>query len=223
VSVSDTGLGIPKELQSKIFEPFFTTKEVGKGTGLGLSMVYGIMKNHGGAVTLYSEVGHGTRFNLYFPAVSEQAEQSTPLPPRSEPPEQPHSERLIGKMVLVVDDEPLMMNLARDILTKEGATLFSASNGEEAISFLQTNHQILNLVLLDVIMPKMDGIKAFREIRKLAPNLPVIFVSGYAESESISTLRKSGNVHFIQKPYRSAALLELVSKALEESELSVSA
>src|SRR5262249_51207509 len=135
----------------------------------------GIMENHRGVVTVYSEVGKGTRFHLYFPAVDGEV-MSHPTGAAVKPDAQA-SERLVGRMILVVDDEVLMRSLAKDILEPEGATLFFAADGEEALKFLEKNHSVLSVVLMDVIMPKMDGIKVFKELRKFAPDLPVIFSS----------------------------------------------
>lgn len=210
VSVSDTGTGIPKQIQDKIFDPFFTTKEVGKGTGLGLSMVFGIMQSHGGVVSVYSEPGHGAQFHLYFPAAMTGL---LPLKNETAPAttlRTPSVQRLQGLVILVVDDEALMRDAARDLLESEGATLFVASDGEEALGFLEKNHSMISLVLMDVIMPKMDGIKALYEIKKINPNLPVILTSGYAESKPVSQAREIFSVGFIQKPYNTDALINLI-------------
>jgi signal transduction histidine kinase/CheY-like chemotaxis protein len=219
VSVSDTGSGIPKDAQERIFDPFFTTKEVGKGTGLGLSMVYGIMENHGGLVSVYSEIGHGSQFHLYFPAAVT-AQLPKPEPSARSADRPASAPRLQGAMILVVDDEALMRNVAKDILESEGASLFLAANGEEALDFLQTNHSIVNLVVMDVIMPKMDGIKTTRELKKLNPELPVILSSGYAESNSVIQLRQELKVGFIQKPYKAEALVAMAESTLAADEAS---
>ncbi len=204
LSVTDTGTGIPKTLLSKIFDPFFTTKAQGKGTGLGLSMTYGIMKNHEGAVTVESETGRGTTFHLYFPKSNSEAATTHP---------DPSSEKVKKKItipaVLIAEDEECLRDLYRDYFSKyfPETKVLIACDGEEALEIFREHHAELTLVLLDVMMPKIQGIQAYKEMGKLKRDLKAIFISGYAESGPIAQLRQTGRVGFIQKPFETQKLL----------------
>jgi signal transduction histidine kinase len=202
LSVVDSGSGISREIQEKIFEPFFTTKQPGSGTGLGLSMVYGIMKNHKGAVSLYSEEGHGTVFHLYFP----RSTMSERTPSRTYRDERLHKRFLASQKILLVDDEESMRNVGRDILSRYGANVTLCENGAEAVQLIQDPTQQFDIVILDVIMPKMNGIEAFHRLRENLPYARYIFSSGYAESIEITNLRNEYAVQFIQKPFKGEQL-----------------
>lgn len=207
LAVADTGTGIPQELLSKIFDPFFTTKDPGKGTGMGLSMVYGIMKNHDGIVTVDSSLGQGTTFHLYFPKFSSEIISETPLS-SAENASKARNNTL--SLVLVAEDEQWLRDLYRDYFTKYFPTteVLIACDGEEALDIFRKRHEELDLLLLDVMMPKMDGLRAFKEMKKIKPETKIIFVSGYAESEFIANLRKTGGVGFVQKPIAPQQLLK---------------
>lgn len=205
MSVSDTGTGIPKEVQKKIFEPFFTTKEVGKGTGLGLSMVYGIMQNHHGTITVDSKESKGATFSLYFPAIkgkttAESADVSQEMT----------TSISINQTILIVDDDAEMRELAKDILEPRGAKVYFAGDGEEAFDVYQAHKDEIDLIVLDLIMPKRDGMTVFTEVREVNPNVKVIFSSGYAEGAEITQLRQQGAVEFIQKPFREEQLINKI-------------
>jgi Signal transduction histidine kinase len=207
--VEDTGSGIPPEHLGKIFEPFFTTKEQGKGTGLGLSTVYGIVKQSGGFIFAESEVGKGTRFIVYLPVHH--------IPPGTAveivlQPEAPETQWAGGGAILLVEDEDPVRIVAERALTRQGYEVTSARDGEEGLELVREGGQF-DLVVSDVVMPSMDGPAMAREIRKIAPELPVLFMSGYAEEQ----LRKEigiANAWFMPKPFSVQELSEKVGDVL---------
>lgn len=207
LSVSDTGCGIPANVLGKVFEPFFTTKEVGKGTGLGLSTVYGIVKQSGGFIFADSKVDEGTRFVIYLPV--HQAEE----PAKARRETKGGDNELWGTgTVLLVEDEPMVRTVAERALTRHGYSVVTANNGEEALEILERGDEFA-LLISDVVMPEMDGPTMVREARKSRPDLPVLFMSGYAEEQ----LRKSidiDKVAFLPKPFSVQELAEAARKAL---------
>ena len=207
-SITDTGVGIPSSVLGKVFEPFFTTKEVGKGTGLGLSTVYGIVKQSGGFIFADSKVGEGTTFVIYLPVHHE--EKDSAKAPAAPPPKK---EELWGSgTVLLVEDEPMVRTVAERALTRQGYTVITANNGEEALEVIGRGEPI-HLLISDVVMPVMDGPTMVREARKTRPDLPILFMSGYAEEQ----LRKSidiDNVAFLPKPFSVQELAEAARKVL---------
>ena len=212
LAISDSGIGIPKEIQKKIFEPFFTTKEIGKGTGLGLAMVYGIMQNHHGAVYVESEVGRGATFELYFPQVLESQTENGVK-------ETYINQKLMSnKRILIVDDEDMLRELLTEQLTEAGYAVCEASNGVEAIEVLkrlQAEQVRVDAVVLDMNMPKMDGAKAFAEIRALFPRMPILIVTGYAQDEMVQKVVESGANGVLVKPYDAEALFEKLNEILK--------
>ncbi|WP_205480637.1 response regulator [Sphingomonas arenae] len=207
-SITDTGVGIPPNVLGKVFEPFFTTKEVGKGTGLGLSTVYGIVKQSGGFIFAESKVGQGTTFVIYLPVHQEEKGQGpAPVVPA------PKKEDLWGTgTVLLVEDEPMVRTVAERALTRQGYTVVTANNGEEALEVIGRGEPI-DLLISDVVMPIMDGPTMVREARKTRPELPILFMSGYAEEQ----LRKSidiDNCAFLPKPFSVQELAEAARKVL---------
>ncbi|MET0587149.1 MAG: ATP-binding protein [Novosphingobium sp.] len=208
--VEDTGSGIPPENLGKIFEPFYTTKEQGKGTGLGLSTVYGIVKQSGGFIFAESEVGKGTRFSVYFPVhhVTPGDVIAAPLAPLREEPTQWAGG---GRILLVEDEDPVRM-VAERALVRAGYTVTTARDGEEGLEKLEEGGEF-DLVVSDVVMPSMDGPAMVREIRKLAPGMPVLFMSGYAEQQ----LRREidiADVHFLAKPFSVQQISDKVGQVL---------
>ena len=214
--VEDTGGGIPPEHLGKIFEPFFTTKEQGRGgamggTGLGLSTVYGIVKQSGGFIFADSEMGKGTRFTVYLPvhhAAPVAARATAPSPAK---PEEPSSWAGGGRILLVEDEDPVRI-VAERALARQGYEVTSASDGEEGLERVQAGERF-DLVVSDVVMPSMDGPAMAREIRRIVPDLPVLFMSGYAEEQ----LRKEidiENVHFLPKPFSVQQISEKVATVL---------
>jgi|GEM_PF-3182263 Signal transduction histidine kinase regulating C4-dicarboxylate transport system len=209
LSIEDNGSGIPKDLQEKIFEPFFTTKQPGSGTGLGLSMVYGIMKNHKGAVGLYSEEGHGTVFHLYFPRSRKVAYRE----PASARVAVVSKNFLRGQEILLADDEETLRNAGAEILKRYGASVHAYEDGALALAALEKNPERYKIIILDAIMPKMNGIETFHKMRELAPDAQFVFSSGYAESSEITDLRNRFAVKFIQKPFKAEQLArEIMNK-----------
>lgn len=206
ITISDTGLGMDRDTMNRIFEPFFTTKEKGKGTGLGLSMVYGIVKNHGGFIRVYSELNVGTTFRLYLPASEKDvAEEQT-------------KKRVIkggSETILVVDDEEPIRNLACDILESAGYRVITAEDGEQAIEVFRQKKDMINLVILDMIMPKMNGGETFKELRKIKKDVRAILSSGYSQNGKAREIIESGVAGFLQKPYQVDQLLEKVREVLE--------
>ncbi len=205
VNVRDSGTGIAPELLPHIFEPFFTTKEIGKGTGLGLSAVYGTMKEHNGCVTVFSELGAGSTFSLYFPLSNEQVLA-------------PHRDEVIraerGGCILVVDDEPVIRTTAHNILQELGYTVILAIDGREGLEIYQQRHAQIDLVLLDMVMPRMGGMECFHELRKVNPATRVLISSGFARDGGLQELQQLGILGFIKKPYRRAELARAVAQAL---------
>lgn len=208
--VTDTGTGIPPQIVSKIFEPFFTTKEVGKGTGLGLSTVYGIVKQSGGFIFADSEVGKGTSFTIYLP-VHHAPAGVTAAEPRPRKVQAP-SELWGSGTILLVEDEAMVRAVAERALTRHGYTVLTAESGEAALEILTREDQI-DLMISDVVMPTMDGPTTVRAAREARPDMPVLFISGYAEEQ----LRKSidiPNVSFLAKPFSVQQLAETVAGVL---------
>jgi two-component system cell cycle sensor histidine kinase/response regulator CckA len=209
LSIADTGTGIPASILSKVFEPFFTTKEIGKGTGLGLSTVYGIVKQSGGYIFADSKVGVGTRFTIYLPV--HQVEEDKEGGPRQA--KSPDDSELWGTgTILLVEDEPMVRTVAERALVRHGYNVLTATNGEEALEIIEQGDDIA-LLISDVVMPLMDGPTMVREARKTRPDLPILFMSGYAEEQ----LRKSidiANVAFLPKPFSVQDLAEAVRSAL---------
>jgi two-component system cell cycle sensor histidine kinase/response regulator CckA len=208
MKVTDTGTGIPTHLLGKIFEPFFTTKEVGKGTGLGLSTVYGIVKQSGGFIFAESQVRKGTTFTIYLPVHRAQP---------GEAPIRAKAKEKAGELwgtgtVLIVEDEHMVRAVAERALARHGYTVLSAENGEAALEILAREGRV-DLMISDVVMPTMDGPTTVRAARKMQPDLPILFISGYAEEQ----LRKSidiPNVAFLAKPFSVQQLAETVRDTL---------
>jgi signal transduction histidine kinase len=207
LEVSDTGTGMDSETVEHIFEPFFTTKEMGRGTGLGLATVYGVVKQHGGFVNVYSEPGRGTTFRVYLPAVFDA--------PDSRPATLAEKACRGTEAVLIADDNEALRALAREALTSQGYRVIVARNGQEAVDILKANPKQIALALLDVAMPILNGREAYSQMRTVVPDLPVIFTSGHsAETASLESNILEG-VTFLQKPYDLAFLYRIVRNALD--------
>ena len=207
--VSDTGIGMDAATQERIFEPFFTTKEVGRGTGLGLATVYGIVKQHGGFLHVYSEPGQGSTFKVYLPVVHAPADK----------PQQTEEGAVRGgtETILVAEDHEGGREMVSEILQKLGYTVLLAANGEEAVRVFESRGDKIDLLLFDVVMPKLNGPDALQRIRALRPDVPAIFATGYSsEAELLSSLTGPG-CHLLQKPYSSRALARKVREVLDRS------
>lgn len=206
--VGDTGSGMSPEVRARIFEPFFTTKEVGKGTGLGLAMVFAIIKAHHGWIECDSELGHGTRFDIYLPRSAVAVRNSTtPLPP-SEP--ESHGPATI----LVVDDESMIRRLAAVVLQNDGFDVIEAEDGQQAVEIFEREHERIDLVLLDLTMPNLSGQEALRQMWQIDPNVKALFASGYA-AEQITSEEHDRILGFVKKPYRPSELLQTIHEALQ--------
>lgn len=208
INVADTGHGMPPNVVTRIFDPFFTTKEIGKGTGLGLSTSLSIVKSHGGFVNVYSESGRGTRFSVYFPveAGEERKEflQTATAYPRGK-----------GELILVVDDEERIRETASAALEAFGYNCITAADGSEGIAKFAEELENVGVVLTDISMPKMDGPSMIRTIRKLAPNVTIVAMSGLMTGEQRSNLEELGVRQHVTKPFTAETLLRSISEAIE--------
>ncbi|MBD2353551.1 PAS domain S-box protein [Tolypothrix sp. FACHB-123] len=199
LTITDTGFGIPNELLDKIFEPFFTTKEFGYGTGLGLSTVIGIIKGHGGFINVSSSLGKGTTFKVYLPAVNTVA---IPMPEDSEMPNGN------GEWLLVVDDEAAIREVTKASLESYNYNIISANDGIEAIALYARNQDKIKVVIIDMMMPKMDGATTITTLHSINPELPIIAVSGLATSEQVPIDKTFQHTAFLPKPYTVQELLK---------------
>ena len=207
LTVSDTGIGMDEKTRARAFEPFFTTKGPDRGTGLGLSMVYGIVKQHGGFIHLYSEPGKGTAFKVYFPAIEAQPD-AVPAIRREE------IVRGGTETILLAEDEEAIRALAERILTGFGYTVLVARNGEEAIEIFRQHKEIV-LAVLDVVMPRKGGKEAFDEMHKQNPRLKVIFMSGYSSDAIHDSFVLIAGTPFLQKPFGPTTLARKIREILD--------
>ncbi|MEH2037429.1 hybrid sensor histidine kinase/response regulator [Nostoc sp.] len=205
ITVSDTGVGIPKEMLDRIFEPFFTTKDVGQGTGLGLSTVLGIVKSHGGFVNVYSEPESVTSFKVYLPAVGGIETRS----PENLPPQTGH-----GELILVVDDEAAIQEITITSLEAHNYKILVASDGIEAIALYAQNRDKISAVLMDIMLPSLDGLTAMRTLQKINPQVRIIASSGLMSDNKLSAVAAIGVNTFLSKPYTVNELLLCLQKVL---------
>lgn len=208
ITISDTGTGIPEELKNKIFEPFFTTKEIDKGTGLGLSIVYGIIKQHKGYIDLESQPGHGTTFRIYIPLAEEGIKPSS---------KREKTEIIGGKeTIFLAEDDEMVRIFERDVLEEQGYKVIEAVDGEDTLIKFNFHKDKIDLVILDVIMPKKNGKEVYDNIRKIDPEMPVLFTSGYTfdiiEQKGID----KNKADIIRKPIVYDVLLRKVRELLDK-------
>ena len=208
LQVSDTGIGMDAATQARIFEPFFTTKFTGRG--LGLAAVQGILHAHRGSLKVYSEVGRGSTFKLLLPAADGPPDLENEVPPVLG--------STSGATILVVDDEPVVRNMTKRVLTNAGYRVLVAGDGEEGVEVFRTHRAEIEAVILDVTMPRMGGEEAFRHLRSIEPRVRVILVSGYSEQEATSQFAGKGLSAFLEKPYRPTVLLEKLRAVLAEAD-----
>ena len=208
LSVADTGTGMSAEVKNRIFDPFFTTKEVGKGTGLGLSTSLSIVKSHGGFLNVYSDLGQGSRFSVYFLVDEVKGEQGSE---RGEIVYQ----RGNGELILVVDDEERIRDVAEAALQAFGYRTISAAEGNEGIAKFAANIEEIAVVVTDLSMPKMDGVTMIGTIRKLAPEVNVIAMSGLMTPDQTRQLDELGVKETITKPFTAESLLSAISAAVK--------
>ena len=207
MTVTDTGAGMDERTQSQIFEPFFTTKGVGQGTGLGLSTVFGIIKQSGGDIRVYSEIGHGTIFKIYLPCVDKAVEKLRWAETGDD---------LTGtETVLLVEDEEVVRNLVREILATNGYTVLEAANGPEALSRCESYNGPIHLLLTDMIMPGMSGPELRDEVATLRPGIRVLFMSGYTDDSIMRNGTLDLDMSFIEKPFTPDSLSGKIREVLE--------
>ena len=209
IQVRDTGCGMPPEVQARIFEPFFTTKGPGQGTGLGLAAVYGAVQGHHGAITVYSEVGTGTVFHIYLPALG-----TASIRPVAK--EQPLIQG--SASILLIDDEELIRITGQKMLEDMGYRVATAGDGAQGLEAFLAAEGGFDLVILDMIMPVMGGREAFTRMRAAAPTVPVILSSGFSKDEDLQEMKGHGLAGFIRKPFRAAELSQLIAEVLALAE-----
>ncbi|MFH0726639.1 MAG: PocR ligand-binding domain-containing protein [Pseudomonadota bacterium] len=206
ISVTDTGIGMDEATRRRIFDPFFSTREKGRGTGLGLASAYGIVKNHGGMITVYSETGHGTTFNIYLPASDKLALREAPL-----------ADGLFkgSERILLVDDEELILDVGQAMLERLGYRVVVAKGGQQAVDAVKSEGNQINLIILDLIMPGMDGGRTFDRIREIQPGMPVILSSGYTINGQANEILHRGCKGFLKKPFSINELSRIIRKVLD--------
>lgn len=207
ISITDTGIGMDQVTQQRIFDPFFTTKEMGRGAGLGMASAFGIMKNHGGTITVYSELGHGASFALYLPLSEKNSEQ------------EPTADTRIlhgSETILLVDDEEMIRDVAKELLENLGYQVVVAASGAEAVEAINRRGNTIHMVILDMIMPDMGGGATFDRIRAIMPKMPVLLSSGYSQNGQAISIMQKGCNGFIQKPYTLAGLSQKIRRIFDE-------
>jgi CheY-like chemotaxis protein len=207
IAVSDTGLGMTEKVRSRIFEPFFTTKDVGKGTGLGLSTVYGIVKQSGGYIWVYSEVGMGTSFKVYLPHVDAPAELAFP-----------RVNQPVGRgceTVLLVEDEDGVRALMRQVLHKHGYNVLEARHGGEALLMCERHAGDIDILLTDVVLEQMSGRELAERLLKIRPQMKVLYVSGYADDAIVHHGVLNAGMAFLQKPFTTESLARKIRFVLD--------
>lgn len=208
ISVSDTGYGMDEETRNRIFEPFFTTKEAGKGTGLGMAIVHGIINQHNGFIYVYSEPGKGTVFKIFIPLVEKEAlsevESLVAPPPRGG-----------TETILIVEDDATVRKVVEDVLIDSGYQIITAEDGQQAVEIFRENRSAIQLILMDMIMPKKSGMEAFKEIKQLDPGARILFTSGYTADFIKSRGELAECVDLIMKPAKPSELLRKVREMLD--------
>jgi len=209
LAVSDSGCGIEKEILNTIFEPFFTTKEPGKGTGLGLAMVYGTVKQAGGHVWVYSEVGQGTTFKIYLPRVDEPvasvAAEDAPVFSRG------------TETILLVEDEASLRELAHVVLKEQGYRVLEAPDANAAMRIAQSTHEVIHLLVTDVVMPGMNGRTLANSLLGMRPEIQVLYMSGYTDDVIAQRGVLEPGTLLLEKPFTARVLLERVRGALDKA------
>jgi CheY-like chemotaxis protein len=207
ITVSDSGIGMNKETLEHLFEPFFTTKEVGKGTGLGLAITYGIIKKHHGFIYVHSEPGKGATFKIYLPLIK--AATKEVMQEENDQPSLGH------ETILLVEDESVVRQVTKDMLEEFGYTVLEAIDGDEGIRVFRENQHRIELILCDLIMPHKNGKEVYEEVKKIRPDIKVIFMSGYTADIIEEQVILEKGINIIYKPTDTAELLEKIRAVLE--------
>lgn len=215
IAVSDTGIGMDAETLEHIYEPFFTTKKLGEGSGMGLSAVYGTMKTHGGAINVVSAPGQGTTFMLYFPLKELNDQRISEEPDHHRVESDYTSIAATNRHILIIDDEKSVANIASEHLRSAGYQVTVFTDSISALSFFREQHSKFSLVILDMMMPKLDGTAIYHSIKSISPGMRVILVSGYSINGATRALLDEGAQMFIQKPFYRVKLLDAVREVLE--------
>jgi CheY-like chemotaxis protein len=206
IGVTDTGEGMDEETRQRIFEPFFTTKVMGKGSGLGLASAYGIIKNHGGIINVYSEKGEGTTFTIYLPALQKEVKEEEAVA----------AVVLRGnETILLVDDEDMIIEVGERMLASLGYTVLLARSGEEALDVYQRNGRKIDMIVLDMILPDMNGKEIYKRLKEANPDIKVLFASGYSMNNQTIEIVRGGCNGFIQKPYTMPQISQSIRKLLD--------
>jgi PAS domain S-box-containing protein len=209
ISVTDTGTGMDEKTKGRIFEPFFTTKDLGKGTGLGMPIINGIIKQHNGFIDIRSELGAGTTFMIYIPLAKRQTAEAAKEPAPVVPP------KGHGETILVAEDDAAVRELVQMILKKNGYEVLLAGDGQDAVEMFSSEHSRIRLVLMDLIMPRMNGREASIRMRKIAPGVPIIYTSGYTRDLIASRDAQVEEGNLLEKPIQPRELLQQVHEALD--------
>lgn len=210
IAISDTGSGIPPDVMDKIFDLFFTTKEQDKGTGLGLSTAYGIVKEHGGYIHVESQTGRGTKFMVYLPAVPVKAQQE------SSTYENINVADGTGETVLIVDDEPAVLDITRAMLEEFGYKVLTANNGHEALDVISDRKKRIDAAIVDMMMPVIGGKTVIRSLKKKRPSLKIICVSGYRKEHELIDVEENLLDAFLNKPFNAETLLRTLVTVLHK-------
>lgn len=214
LAIEDDGVGMEASVRNQVFDPFFTTKSDDPGKGFGLSNVHGILSGHGGTVMVYSQPGFGTVFHLYFPAIKDEIYQTANEEQKFAPHENP-VHYLKGRTILVVDDQEDIAELVREFFIHEDIKILSALSGQEAIEIFKEQKDQIDLILLDVVMPQMDGLETFKNLKSIKADVKVLFSSGFSHRAEVNQLSQSRDVHFLGKPYTAPVLTKHLASLVQ--------
>ena len=213
LAIRDTGIGMDQDTQARIFEPFFTTKEMGRGTGLGLASVYGVIKNHGGSIQVESAPGKGSTFTLTLPSAQQEkpardtSKKNAVLP-------------AAGGTILLVDDEPLILQYCQEMIKSLGFSVIAAEEAEKAVQIYRAHYQDIDIAILDMIMPKMNGLQLFGALQAINPKIKTIITTGYALDSRISKIIVNNSHQYLKKPYTREQLANSIANLMDPEQAS---